>query len=483
MLNKTLRSNKNLRFYAYVLLFSAIFFLTGILFGQIARNIQLIMGIFIFMFLAALAFFDIKKVLWIIIFFLPIIIGLGNFQINIGILFQNIVKTGNIFVNPFSLSCLFLIFLAFIELLRMGKKMTKIPLFFILLLSTLLSFAILLPTKYFSGGLVFEVYLLAGFSAYFLSYLFLSSKENYLKTIFVIISSSLVPAGVGIFQLLTGNYFFENDSDLGRIAATFPHPNTFGSFLFVVLTLFLITFFAVKSESGKNNLFKLIIYAFAGTLGIIFILTYSRTAWAGFAVALLAIFLLKSRIRLLMIYCGLLLISAVMLFEKTRTRILGIFEHHMYDSMYGRYEIWDMALFQSWKKPLVGYGIGSFSEIIKDTQGKATGNVYPHNDLIRFFLEGGILGIALYLLYMIGALYYSTKSFLHYPKVSEKISFWGKKFNVELKTLGVIPLILFSSMVIISFVEAPSMDFTYQILSWILLGSWLGTNERYWKKK
>lgn len=473
---------KNSPPYAYVLIFAVIFFLTGILFGQLAGNVRLVMGAFIFMFLSALAFFDMKKVLWTILFFLPIIIGLNNFQINVGTLFQSIITINDLYTNPFSLACLFLIFLFGIELLRHGRKMTRIPLFFILLSSAVLSFIVLLPSKYLSGGLVFEVYLLAGFSTYFLSYLFLGSKENYLKTILVIISSSLIPVMIGIFQLITGNYFFENDSDLGRIAATFPHPNTFGSFLFVVLALFLITFFAVKSESKRSNFSKLSTYLFASVLGLLFILTYSRTAWSGLLVATLAIFILKPHVRMIMIYCGLFLASAVMLFEKTRERILGIFEHHMYDSIYGRYEIWNMALYRSWKKPFMGYGIGSFSEIIKDTQGKATGNVYPHNDLIRFFLEGGIFGVALYLLYLLGALYYSTKSFLHYPKISEKINFWGKKFNVELRTLGTIPLVLFGAMVIISFVEAPSMDFTYQILSWTLLGSWLGASEKHWRK-
>jgi len=37
-------------------------------------------------------------------------------------------------------------------------------------------------------------------------------------------------------------------------------------------------------------------------------------------------------------------------------------------------------------------------------------------------------------------------------------------------------------MIIISLVESPSMDFIYQILSWTLLGSWLGASEKYWRK-
>lgn len=484
MPNELQKPHKNFRFYAYFLIFSIIFFTTAVLFGQVAGNILLVLGAFIFLFLLALAFFDLKKVLWTILFFLPLIIGLGNYQINIGSLLNSLLpRSVELYVNSFSLTCLFLILLAIIELLKIGKKASKIPLFFVLLTSTFLSLVVFFPSRYLATGLVFEIYLLAGFSAYFLAYLFLNSKKDYLKTIFVIIASSFIPAIAGIFQFLTGNYFFENDSGLGRLSATFSHPNTFGSFLFVVLALCLVAFFAVKLNNKLTNSSRLLIYFFVGILGILFVLTYSRTAWAGLLIASLAIFILKPHVRLIMTYCGLLLASAVMLFEKTRERILGIFEHQMFDSMYGRYEIWDMALYRAWQKPFIGYGIGSFSEIIKDTRGKETGNVYPHNDLVRFFLEGGILGVTLYLLYLIGALYYSAKSFLHYPKINENISFWEKHFDVELKTLGVIPLVLFGSMLVISMVESPSMDFIYQILSWTLLGSWLGASREHWRKK
>jgi O-antigen polymerase len=483
MQKETSLSTKRPRSYAYASLFAIIFFLTAVLFGQAAGNILLVTGAFVFIFLLALAFFDLKKVLWIILFFLPIIIGLGNYQINLGSLVKNILPINvDLYANPFSLVCLFLISLALIELLKLGKKMFQIPLFFILSLASFLSLAVFLPSRHLLSGLVFEIYLLAGFSAYFLAYLFLNSKKDYLKTIFIVVASSLIPAGTGIFQLATGNYFFENDSGLGRISSTFSHPNTFGSFLFVILTLCLIAFFAIKLEKKPTNFSRLLRYAFFGLLSILFILTYSRTAWAGLLIATLTVFILKPRVRLLIAYGGFLLTSLILLFEKTRERILGIFEHQMFDSMYGRYEIWDMALYRTWKKPFIGYGIGSFSEIIKDTRGKETGNVYPHNDLVRFFLEGGILGVALYLLYLLGALYYSAKSFLHHPQFSEKISFWGKRFDVELKTLGVIPLVLFGSMIIISLVESPSMDFIYQILSWTLLGSWLGASEKYWRK-
>lgn len=469
------------RFYAYALLLTVIFFLTAVLFGQVTGSFLLVAGAFTFIFLLVLVLFDPKKALWMIIFFLPIIMSLGNYQIDIGSIATSFLPVNfHLYANPFSLLCLFLIALAGVELFRMGRPAWSIPLSLILSLSALFSLIIFLPSKYLATGAVFEIYLLSGFAIYFLSYLYLGTLADYLKTLLIIIASALLPAAVGLIQLISGNFFYENDSTLGRIAGTFPHPNTFGSFLFVVLTLFLVVFFSVRRQQRNYGPDQLFIYLFAGALLLLFVLTYSRTAWSGLLIAVLAIFILVPRIRLLMIYGGSLFTFFLLLYAKTRERILGIFEHQMFDSMYGRYQIWDMALFRAWKKPITGYGIGSFSEIIKDTQGKATGNVYPHNDLIRFFVEGGLLGVALYLLYLVGALYYAFISFWRCPRTKLPLRIWRYDLTAGLKILAVAPLVLFTAMLVTSAVEAPSMDFTFQLLSWTILGSWLGASRKYW---
>jgi hypothetical protein len=141
-----------------------------------------------------------------------------------------------------------------------------------------------------------------------------------------------------------------------------------------------------------------------------------------------------------------------------------------------------LAIFAAKKKPLIGYGIGSFEDVIRSVQGKETGNVYPHSDAIRFFLEGGIIGIAGYLFYILGAIYYAIRSYFRYPKSIESLEFFGRQLEVNFKLLGIIPLLLFGIMVIISLAEAPSMDFVYQILAWTLLGSWLGMSQEHWRK-
>ncbi len=484
------KNNPRSTIYAYAIIAFVVFLMLSVIFGYVPGNPKLVVGSFIFLFLLAGAYLNVSGAFLTVIFFLPILIGADRYQINIGTFFQNLFPIEELYVNPFSLGCLFLFFLATIEFSKRIIKIASIPLFYILSLSIILSLITFGQSQYKLTGVVFEIYLIAGFLAYFLGYFLLGNKKNYLKLIFIIIFSTIIPAIVGFYQFVSGSYFFETDSALGRITSTFPHSNTFGSFLFVTLTVALIAFLAIKIKrapaqqklSTSPSGFSVGIYIFLGLLALLLILTYSRTAWAGMAITLLTLAVLKPHLRWPVIYSGSLFLFLSMFLEKIQQRFLGIFERYMFDSMYGRREIWDMAIFAAKKKLLLGYGIGSFGDVIMGVQGKETGNVYPHNDTVRFFLEGGIVGILSYLLYMLGALYYAILSYFRYPKNVESLEFFGQQWEIDFKLLGIIPLLLFGSMVVISMVEAPSMDFVYQILAWTMLGSWLGMSQEYWRK-
>ncbi|HRZ95877.1 MAG TPA: O-antigen ligase family protein [Candidatus Moranbacteria bacterium] len=475
------KTEQRSKVYICALFVFVLFFLYSVIFGYSAQNPRLVAGALIFMAVLLFSYFSASNVFLALVFFIPYLIGADAYQINIGSFLQNFISVKDLYINPFSLSCLVILFFAGIELIKKRGLLFKIPLSFVLPASAILSLVIFLQSKYKMDGLVFELYLISGFAAYFLGYLFMGKKEKYLELLSIVVLSSIIPAVFAISQLLMGDYLYEGDSGLGRIRGTFPHSNTFGSYLFVVLTVAAVAFFSVKKKSAGNrkNIEKFLKFIPLAILFLFLILTYSRTAWIGFALSLLAIGLVRPYFRIPLVYLGSLAAALVLVFEKTRERIAGIFESHMFDSMYGRREIWDMALFAAKKSPIFGYGIGTFENTIRNVQGKESGNVYPHNDFIRFFLEGGILGIVLYFLYMLGAIYYSVKSYIRYPKGKEEIYFWGKNFSIDFKMLGMIPLLLFTIMIPISLVEAPSMDFVYQIFAWTILGSWLGACSQF----
>lgn len=482
MISPEAKKNNQSPVYLYIFIAFALGFLYILISGNISDNMDIVLGSFAALTLLLFCYLRLKTVYLSIIFLLPYFIGLDYYQINIGLFLQVFLSVGELYINLFTLTCLFILFLGVIEIFRKGIGIAGVPLFFIISLVLFTSMVSFLNSQYRLTGVVFLVYLMAGFMAYFLGYLLLGNKRDYLRLIFILIASSFIPAIFALFQLISGNYLFEADSELGRINSTFPHSNTFGSFLYVVLTVFIIAFFAIRrnqeERENKNRVYDLASYFPFLVLIPLLVLTYSRTAWIGLVLSLLAIALVKADIRWLIAYAGTGGMSLMMIYEKTRNRILGTFDRYMYDAIYGRFEIWDMAFFEAQKKPLIGYGIGSFEEVIRTAQGKETGNVYPHNDSVRFFLEGGLAGFLGYVLYMAGAIYYSWRSYWRYPKGEDKVKLGGWNFQVDFKLLGFIPFLLFSSMVVISLVESPSMDFVYQILSWTMLGSWLGMNDK-----
>ena len=472
--------------YALVLLVLPLLAIYGIIFGHMDFNSGTILGIFAVLVLSALAFWDAPKVFLGIIFFLPFLIGADKFQINIGSYVRSFFPVGDIYVNSFSLSCLFIVIAASVEFFRRNFHILGMPLFRVIVLTLVfagLSFGF---SDYKNVGLVFALYLLAIFSAYLLGFLFLGSLKKFFSLMAVMIFSSIVPLTFGFYQLIAGDYIFEGDSTLGRIRGTFPHSNTFGSYLYVIIVVFLVVFLAVKALSRKGKSVPGELYKFRSAGGVFFlglvlalVLTYSRTAWAGLVMSAAILAYYARGLRFPVFYFGTLAVFLAMIFEKTRERITGVLDRHMFDSLYGRMETWDMARFASLKKPLLGYGIGSFEDVIRGVQGKETGNVYPHNDSVRIFLEGGLLGFLSFVFYMLGAIFWSWKSFSKCPKGTQEVEIFGRIFLLEAKTLGILPLLLFVPMAVIGLVEAPSMDFVYQIFSWTILGSWLGASREY----
>jgi len=488
MINEKQKSDNRSSVYIFVLLVSSLFLFYDLFFGHITGNPKLLFSAFIFLALLLFSYLNISYVFLTTVFFLPVLIGQNSYQLNVGSFLRSFLPIGELYIDPFTLASMFLVFISAIELSKRLKSLVRVPLFFILSVAIILELSTFITSKYKLTGAVFELYLITGFMSYFLGYFLLGTKRGYLKLIFAALLSSIIPSAFAVYQLLSGDYLYEADSTLGRITGTFPHSNTYGSFLFVILTIALAAAFAVKAktkkkETKKNSNARTMKWAFIFFIGALLLLTFSRTAWIGFALSVLAIAIMRPKIRIPIVLFGSLGLTILMFFEKFRDRIFGIFDHYMYDSLYGRYEIWDMAFYAARKKPMMGYGIGSFEEVIREVQGKETGNVYPHNDTVRFFLEGGFVGLFSYVLYMAGAIFYAAKSFFKYPKGNETMDFFGMKLDVDFKLLGMIPLMLFSIMVVISMVEAPSMDFVYQIFAWTMLGSWLGMNNNKLRKQ
>jgi O-antigen ligase len=462
----------------YIVLFLALSVISWIL-VMIApgfMDVKVIVSTALLLLVLLFCHFDTRYLLLSMIVLMPALAGLEKYQIDITP-FIAIVGIDQYYqIDLFFIARVVLLGIALIEILRKGKDIFFVPMAGIILFSVLLNVLPFANSDFKILGLAYYwFHLVAAFGAYFLGYYLFSSKKAYLWLISAIIISSIIPIIVSVKQLLLQDFFYENDSTLPRILATFWHPNRYGSYLFVLMTVYLVSFFAVRIQR-KNARAELLPWVPFLTFGFFLAATFSRTSWVALAISVAIVAIFKKQVRLPAFYFGSLAIMVSLMIDKTRNRIVGMFVRQYNDTLSGRMETWDIALYKFQQSPWIGYGPGSFNEVIKVVRGTDVGNFAPHSDMVRFVLEGGIMGILAYFFYMAAALWHSFKSFWEYRQGSEQIALWGKTLIVDYRLLGIIPFLLFVVMIPMSMLETPTLDFIHQFYAWILLGSWLGLN-------
>ncbi len=467
------RNNQSPMYVFFLLCFAVAFLLIAFFYPSFLQ-LNFLLGGLAFSMLLVFCFLKIEWMVLTLIFFLPALGGLESYQIDISPFLQFIGMSQKYQIDLFLLSRIFIFFIAGIEIIRRGFSVFKTPLFFALAFSAVLSIPSFIFSEYKIFGLAYYwFFLVSAFGAYFLGYFLFGTKKGYLKIIFATLLSTIIPILVGIKQIALGEFFMSSDTTLPRLQTVFDHPNKFASYLFVILGVYLISYLTIQinKSAARNRSLSLLPFI---VLGLFFLLSFSRASWIIFALMVFIIAILKKEIRFPAIYLGSLLVFLSLFIGKVRERILGIFVRQYGDTLSGRMETWDMAWFEFKKNIWTGYGPGSFKEVLKITSGTDIGNFYPHSDAVLFLLEGGILGLFSYLIYILFALYYSFTSYWHYPKGLEKIQFFQRELTVDFKLLGFIPFLLFLVMIPYSFAETPALDFMYQFYAWVLLGSWLG---------
>jgi hypothetical protein len=426
--------------------------------------------------LISLYFLIPQYILLAIIVLVPALAGLEGYQLDISSLLKIIGVEGSYTVDFFFIARASILFLAIIEIIKRGLAFFKTPLSFVLLVSMALNAVSFYFSDYKLQGVAFYwFHLVAAFGAYFLGYFLFNTRKKYLHILVAAILSAIIPLVVGIKQAFLQEFFFSNDSALPRIQATFWHPNKLGSFLFIIIVIYLIFYLSIKN---KQKVLKKKLFFLTGFLPLIFLLgfTFSRTSWITLAFAIFLIAVIRRPLRKPAALLGSFVFLLALLVKGTRDRIFEIFAWRSNNSILGRMEIWDIGFFQLGKRPWLGFGPGSFGETIKDARGSEEGNISAHSDVVRFLIEGGVVGLVAYFLYFLSALAYAFLSFVRYPKSSKMIKLFGKKFLVDFKLLGFIPFLLFVSMVPISLMETSTLDFIYQFFAWIILGSWLAVS-------
>jgi O-antigen ligase len=214
---------------------------------------------------------------------------------------------------------------------------------------------------------------------------------------------AIPPVAVGLQQLVTGTGFVEPDGTL-RIQGTFSHPNSFA--------LYLIPFVCALIAGRGHRAIRM---GLAIALSIVVALTYSRTAILALAAALVILVLLESQLDLrnvTRLVVGLLVVGgAVWLLagELITRRFTGIaFDSASWqaalagqseNSFQWRVINWSGLVLLGLRHSVFGHGAG-MTTVLNPLVNSDNGVPFnAHDDYVRFFFEGGVVGLVCYMAY------------------------------------------------------------------------------------
>jgi putative inorganic carbon (hco3(-)) transporter len=190
-----------------------------------------------------------------------------------------------------------------------------------------------------------------------------------------------------------------------RVSALVGHPNLFGAYLAALLPVFMAAIFCVERLRARAGL---VLVTLAGIVALV--ATLSRTSWADYAAAMLCLmgFLylhptLRGRwTQLKWMMVGLLVLAAVALsgpvIQRWTASDSGALDF--------RYEWLGVAWRMIQEKPLLGWGLNSFSYQLEGHVPYSTarmvelfGSVWPvvHNTYFLIWTEQGLVGLVLFL--------------------------------------------------------------------------------------
>ena len=208
------------------------------------------------------------------------------------------------------------------------------------------------------------------------------------RGLMAVYASALFPLAFTAFGFLTGNPRNEGKGGFLRIMGPFNQSNTFGRYLM------LLSVFGVALWPHLEPPLKRWMTGILAGCAVCLPLTYTRSAIIGAGLGLLVVGLLQSKKLIL----GLVLASvlALALIPQLGSRFSQLAEAsegttHNGNSLQWRLDYWGEVVTLARRSPVWGIGLGQTQRITEAQK-------QPHNDVLRAFVETGMLGLAAYLL-------------------------------------------------------------------------------------
>jgi O-antigen ligase len=258
------------------------------------------------------------------------------------------------------------------------------------------------------------------------------------KAVSILFLGLLLPITVAVLQTIAPDILpveFSSDGAAdsvsidvsSRIRGSLGHPNTFATFLLLYIGLTLWKF----QQSSRQLIWLMLLTTLA------FFLVSTKALFILMMLFTFMLVLLIPQFSLVKTIGGLLFFAAVIaLFASTefgRERLGSISETPLLNPNInmsraiilsygdGNSFNWRLAewsfLFRKWQfAPVIGYGLGVTPFVSRS-------GLLPHNDYVRAVIEGGIVGLILFIFFFVGQFIYINQQLKKSPKSSSKYRF------------------------------------------------------------
>ncbi len=330
------------------------------------------------------------------------------------------------------------------------KNIYSTPLFYPILLFLGLCFASIFYSIDPFNSIREFIRIITIFLLYFLSYQLIESKKDFWLLIKIILISYILPGIFALIQLIFGLGLPDDFGGFKRIYGTFAHPNPFAFYTFFILGLALALTLS-KTRINVTSWFLIIILTF------LLFSTHTRSAIACFFIFIIIFGVFKYRQILL---AGIMIFFFAYFFSEIfQQRLWELIALDPYSSVVWRFRLWKDIIPISMWQPWLGYGTGTFTNLVEFYRGFKWGSLEAHNDYLKIFVENGILGLIAYFWLIASLLFYLLKIF-------------KKTINQDkILTLGI--LVICISLFAASFFDNILRETALQWNLWILLAGWL----------
>ncbi|QQS61386.1 MAG: O-antigen ligase family protein [Candidatus Moraniibacteriota bacterium] len=351
------------------------------------------------------------------------------------------------------------VFLSLLFFLRFRKAFLSHTLssFFLLLLSW---GAFTLSYTIDTTQTMYELFrLLSIFFVFSFSYYLIVNEKSFIKLLIIILVSCVIPVFTAWTQFVLGIGYTDDAFSVPRIYGTFAHPNIFALYLTIAIAAGSLLFLFIRKP-----LYKMFLGSTLFILLITLFFTYSRAAWGTFFLFAILVIFYKYPKSLPFIIIFPLIVFFIS--SPVRDRVEDVLHFSQSSSLTWRINIWTDTISKTQEegKILLGYGLNTFEEVAESLRGIRFVVNDPHSEFVRSFVEGGIIGLLVFLIFSLAPLIISWKQF-HITSKEKLTSQDSRK-----KTVFFILWALLLSLFFLSFTDHVLRSTMVQWSLWALLG-------------